>query len=525
MRPLAVLLVVASPALADRHAVVVGVNRHAHPSLPPLDFAVNDAAELSVVLKRAGYAVTLLTDDTPQKPTRANIDAALRRVCQAAGAGDTVVVGLAGHGVQKGSRAFFCPADGDPGRPDGLVPVAGVYARLAASKAAGKVLLVDACRGDPGGGVTRASALPPPGVAALFSCSPGQQAVEHPQIKHGVFFHYVIRGLTGEGADPAGKVTFTSLAGFVAARVGPAVADLDPGRRQSPNTAAQFDGPPPELGKAADEPLPVGSPAARGRKLYERALDHGFGRRGYRHDPEKAVRLAQEAAELDNADAMLYLSNAVLEGWAGLARNPAKSRAWLERAAKLPGPGGLTARAELLRTGAGGTTDKPQAAALFRRAAEAGNVSAMAYLGVMLEFGNGVPADPAGAVRWYTRAADNGYPCSMGGVARLYAAGAGGLPRDFGQAVRWFQRAAENGCESAMFDLAAAHRKGTLGLTADAKAANRWLRAAAVHGSTNAMYDLAVALYAGGDTKAALAWLKKAADAGHQQALKELNRQ
>ena len=47
--------------------------------------------------------------------------------------------------------------------------------------------------------VTRPQRTPPPGgVLAFFSCSEGEKAYEHSDLKHGVFFHYVIEGLRGE---------------------------------------------------------------------------------------------------------------------------------------------------------------------------------------------------------------------------------------------------------------------------------------------------------------------------------------
>ena len=36
---------------------------------------------------------------------------------------------------------------------------------------------------------------------AFFSCSEGERAFEHADLKHGVFFHYVIEGLSGNATD------------------------------------------------------------------------------------------------------------------------------------------------------------------------------------------------------------------------------------------------------------------------------------------------------------------------------------
>lgn len=89
------------------------------------------------------------------------------------------------------------------------------------------MLLVDACRNDAlaSGGrnsdkfesVTRPQKIAPPGgVAAFFSCTAGQKAYENDELKHGVFFHYVIKGLQGEangGKRP--EVTLSELVAYV----------------------------------------------------------------------------------------------------------------------------------------------------------------------------------------------------------------------------------------------------------------------------------------------------------------------
>jgi formylglycine-generating enzyme required for sulfatase activity len=58
------------------------------------------------------------------------------------------------------------------------------------------------------------------GVAALFSCSEGERAFEHPDLKHGVFFHFIIKGLQGEADfDGDGTIDFDELAAYAKKRV------------------------------------------------------------------------------------------------------------------------------------------------------------------------------------------------------------------------------------------------------------------------------------------------------------------
>lgn len=256
------LAVPADPPAGRKFAVLVGVNRFDHRQLPPLDFAVNDAAEMARMLGGLGYQVTLLTDATPTKPTKANIDAALKAVLRQARRADTVLIGLSAHGLQFGADkqtgAFLCPSDAvpRPDRTDTLIPVSDLYRELDDSAAGVRVLLVDACRNDPAAppaGRKRsaaaglAAAVPPQGVAALFSCGVGQESLEHPDLKHGVFFHHVIEGLKGGAAGADGEVTFYSLAEFVSRRVGKTAARLSPGHVQTPNQRADLQGEPPVL--------------------------------------------------------------------------------------------------------------------------------------------------------------------------------------------------------------------------------------------------------------------------------------
>ncbi|OYW13135.1 MAG: hypothetical protein B7Z55_17350, partial [Planctomycetales bacterium 12-60-4] len=57
--------------------------------------------------------------------------------------------------------------------------------------------------------------VPPGGIAALFSCSPGQRSFEHPDLGHGVFLNYVIEGLSGKAdANSDREVTLAELEDF-----------------------------------------------------------------------------------------------------------------------------------------------------------------------------------------------------------------------------------------------------------------------------------------------------------------------
>jgi hypothetical protein len=245
-----------------RIAVLVGVKAYNHADLPDLEFTERDVTELGDLLRPAGYQVTLLTttagaNDARRKPTLANIRRELAAALQNVTKYDTVLIGLAGHGVQpagaKGS--YFCPSDAKPKDPHTLLSLAGLIDQLNDSGVGVKLLLVDACRNDPdpgrGRGVdgSRIEALPK-GVAALFSCSAGQRSFETKKAGggHGVFFHFVLEGLRGQAAKEGGEVTWSRLADYVQENVARRVPEwIGAEVRQVPHEVKNLAGLPPVL--------------------------------------------------------------------------------------------------------------------------------------------------------------------------------------------------------------------------------------------------------------------------------------
>jgi formylglycine-generating enzyme required for sulfatase activity len=210
-------------------AVLVGVKAYNHADLPDLEFTENDVTDLGDLLRQAGYQVTLLTTtagakDARRKPTLANIRRELEAALKDVTKYDTVLIGLAGHGVQPGGAktSYFCPSDAKPKDTKTLLSLGELIEQLNDSGVGVKLLLVDACRNDPdpgrGRGVdgSRIEALPK-GVASLFSCSAGQRSFETPKAGggHGIFFHFVLEGLRGQAAREGGEVTWSRLADYV----------------------------------------------------------------------------------------------------------------------------------------------------------------------------------------------------------------------------------------------------------------------------------------------------------------------
>ena len=226
----------AGPPAGRKYALLVGVRQYDSADLRELDYAEADVAELARVFLDQGYRpedVVLMTmargaENVRRLPMRDRIRRELKLLLQDRRPADNVVVALAGHGVKpRGSKSsYFCPIDADPAT---LLPLEEFYKALEGCGAGFKLLLVDACRNDPLTKAARGRATvelesvtrhdlpePPGGVAALFSCSAGEVAFENADLKHGVFFHFVIDGLRGGAARPSdGRVTLPLLEDYV----------------------------------------------------------------------------------------------------------------------------------------------------------------------------------------------------------------------------------------------------------------------------------------------------------------------
>src|SRR5262245_59334923 len=91
-----------------KYALLIGVREYEHAKLPDLRYTENDVEGLADILrgKPAGFAeVTLLTTTrgkrhSAARPTADNVRSALRRLLGRVRKHDTVLVALAGHGVQ-----------------------------------------------------------------------------------------------------------------------------------------------------------------------------------------------------------------------------------------------------------------------------------------------------------------------------------------------------------------------------------------------------------------------------------------
>jgi TPR repeat protein len=178
--------------------------------------------------------------------------------------------------------------------------------------------------------------------------------------------------------------------------------------------------------------------------------------------------------------------------------------------------------------GYGVPQDYAQAAVWFRKAAKQGNAEAEYYLGSLYDFGKGVPQDDTQAALWYRKAADQGDADAQENLGDMYLHGQG-VPQDAKQAAAWyhkaaehFRKAAEQGDAYAQSKLGYSYDSGK-GVPQDDTQAALWYRKAAEQGYAEAELQLGH-LYLDGhgvpqDAAKATAWYRKAAEQGDNGAL------
>ena len=96
--------------------------------------------------------------------------------------------------------------------------------------------------------------------------------------------------------------------------------------------------------------------------------------------------------------------------------------------------------------GRGVKKDFKEAVKWYRKAAEQGFAAAQYNLGLMYVNGRGVPEDIKEAVKWYRKAAAQGDAQAQGGLGVMYGLGLGVL-QDYVTAYAWANIATANGNE------------------------------------------------------------------------------
>jgi tetratricopeptide (TPR) repeat protein len=251
----------ALPASGKRWALVIGVDKYIDPQISPLKGSDNDAHQIADALVRyAGFPqdqVIVLSTSQPieRQPTRVNILRRLSNLSSTVPKDGLLLVSFAGHGMERAGQAFLLPADAQISDSISFLEETAISMNRVKSwiKETGVgqvVLLLDACRNDPGG---RADAPNPlsnayvnafnfdvrnrevQAFATMYATGIGQRAYEYTEKKQGYFSWAVVEGLKGGAANDKGEVTLSQLVKYVQDAVPKRIAvDLGSTKQQKP---------------------------------------------------------------------------------------------------------------------------------------------------------------------------------------------------------------------------------------------------------------------------------------------------
>ncbi len=218
--------------------LMIGVNHYEDSSLPDLAYSTPDCQLLEEVLTSLSipFAERQLFVHhclTPQLPTLAAVRQSLDTILRNATKYDTVLFYFSGHGLLTGTscQPVLCLRDTNSENLSGTgLLLQEVLQKMHSCWAQQQLLWLDACHS---GGLSRKGqdTLPNPmaqlvevlgqqdthcqGFYALLSCEQDERSWEIPALRHGLFTHFLVRGLQGEAADERGRIEMDRLYKYV----------------------------------------------------------------------------------------------------------------------------------------------------------------------------------------------------------------------------------------------------------------------------------------------------------------------
>ncbi|MEO1429825.1 MAG: caspase family protein [Cyanobacteria bacterium J06633_8] len=227
--------------------LLVGVNEYEDTGLPSLRYPALDCQGLEESLIKAteGFPnkeIVVYHDFAAKKPNLKNIRESLKKIILYSRPNDSIMLYFSGHGMlEPGTQeAVLCFSDTSQNNllNTGL-SMQELVEMLGKSAAKQQLLCLDTCHsgdmallGAAAGSsrdaetpvsnstqqlvsVLRQRASQSKGFCALLSCDRGQKSWEFPELGHGVFTYYLMKGLSGEAADNNGFIDADGLYKYV----------------------------------------------------------------------------------------------------------------------------------------------------------------------------------------------------------------------------------------------------------------------------------------------------------------------
>ena len=197
-------LITASQAY-PRRMLVMNVSNYLYCNALTTGQGVRGTDQVTEVAKRLAFVWHIpmtegnnqffILSDNGGPESRPMLSSIIRQVytqfCMTSRPQDRVVLYFGGHATSIDGRAYLVPVDGELTKPETLIPLTDLWARLEECPAQQKVMLFDVCRINEDGDRARPGSEPmspelfeqlsqaPKGVQVVVSCSPGQNALEY----------------------------------------------------------------------------------------------------------------------------------------------------------------------------------------------------------------------------------------------------------------------------------------------------------------------------------------------------------
>jgi TPR repeat protein len=203
---------------------------------------------------------------------------------------------------------------------------------------------------------------------------------------------------------------------------------------------------------------------------------------------EAAERWGQ-AALLQHAPSHAHLSNMLIDGRAGVAKDRERGFAMAAAGAALGCAHSKGALGLCYFGGYGVAKDEARGLALGRESVAAGSCFGQHVVGVCYDYGyGGVAQDYAETVRLYSLAAEQGHAHAQFGLGVKFQLGQG-VAQDYAEAVRLYSLSAAQGYAKAQFNLGCMFLKGQ-GVAQDYAETVRLWSLAAAQGLAHAQFNL-----------------------------------
>jgi hypothetical protein len=211
------------------YALTIGISDYIH--LRRLSSATNDAQDIASVIQ-AGAIASEVIQLLDQKATKKSILKELNHLSRVAQSRDTVIVLFSGHGgrTSKASdEAYFCPVEAAPTNLEQTALSSKDFTDvLRHIRSERLVVLLDTCYAGGFGearnndvlcaGLSRSnvdSLVAGEGRIVMAASRPDEQAWELPEMRNGLFTHYLLEALSGKVARPDGSIWASDVFSYV----------------------------------------------------------------------------------------------------------------------------------------------------------------------------------------------------------------------------------------------------------------------------------------------------------------------